>query len=324
MIPALSTSDVERLRPHANRPAAGFEPLEVFLEQEAMNSSGQSADCLTVLIRGSECSFRCLMCDLWKSTHAGKTPLGSIPAQLRIAFQRQRGVSGTDPNWIKLYNASNFFAPVNVPTEDLNEIASLVCDFDRVIVENHPRLTTSHIKQFASRLNGRLEVAMGLETIHEGVLESLNKGMDLSHFSDSCRQLRAWNVDIRVFVLLRPPGLDENEGIEWCRKSIEFAFNLGARHVSIIPVRAGNGAIEYLQRHGVFEPPLVRSAEALLNEYLADQRGVVTVDTWCWQHLRGQCERCADARRLRIEKMNLQRERIALPCLQCDCMTELV
>ncbi|MEM8734019.1 MAG: radical SAM protein [Planctomycetota bacterium] len=318
----LTTEEIVQLRPNVVRPKPGPQPLSVFCEKEAAGNGVYAADCMTVLLRGSECAFRCLMCDLWKSTHLGRTPEGAIPAQIRSALaNQQRPVDATEASWIKLYNASNFFAPVNVPSADLVEIADLVSSFDRVIVENHPRLVSERVKQFSDRLDGQLEVAMGLETVHPEVLETLNKGMDLRDYKNACDRLADWGIDRRVFVLLRPPGMSESEGLSWCRQSVEFAFEkCGARHVSVIPVRAGNGAIEHLQQIGAFEPPSVRSAETILEEYLHDPRGIVTLDTWEWSHLRDQCARCENSRRERIDAMNLVRSQIALPPMSCDCV----
>lgn len=309
-LPALSTADILALRPAAIRPEPGNTPLDVISEVEAVDKTGRLADVLTVLLRGSECSFRCLMCDLWKSTHLTATLPGAIPAQIRHALERPVESEGRDghaparPRWIKLYNASNFFAPANVPTADLPAIAELVQGFTRVVVENHPRLRNDALLRFRDALTGRLEVAMGLETVHEPTLAALNKHMTVDDFCHACDWLHERDVDIRCFVLLRPPGMSEAEGIEWCVRSVEWAHRLGVRHISLIPLRSGNGAVEHLQAQGCAEAPRAASLEQVMRQVVGLSGSVITADLWDWPQLRGLTQRCREPRRLALERLN--------------------
>ena len=316
----LTSDEIVGLRPEVVRPRPGNEPLAVLHEKELATTCGELADVTTVLVRGSECSFRCAMCDLWKHTHVEHTATGSVPAQVRFALEGESHLGGEGQRWIKLYNASNFFAPKNVPTADLPEIASLLDAFDRVIVENHPTLLTPKMPEFASWISGRLEVAMGLETVHEQTLGKLNKRMTVDDFARACEWLLRSGIDIRAFLLLRPPGMSELEGVEWCVRSIEFARRCGVRHVSVIPTRAGNGTTEYLKQRGLFSPPKVKSLEDIQLRYAGDEHLLVTVDTWDWSSMSGQCQACSEFRRRRAESLNLrklidQNE----PAPACDC-----
>ncbi len=323
--PALTTEQIVALRPHIIRPEASPLPVAVLDELEATesatDSSAATATVITVLLRGSECSFRCTMCDLWKTTHHGPTPRGNLPAQIRYALTSRTAITAhSHQRWIKLYNASNFFAPYNVPTEDLPAIAELVAQFERVVVENHPKLTSQRIAQFARRLQGRLEVAMGLETVEPDILRGLNKQVTVDEVRTATLQLIEMGVDVRLFVLLRPPGLSEAAGVEWCLASIEAARQWGARHVTIIPTRSGNGAMEHLQTAGHFEPPLASSLERVLHQSVARSPMVVTADTWDWSQLRGLCNACSPSRRTALEQTNLT-QRASPPATfhSCDC-----
>lgn len=315
-LPRIDTQTILAMRPQVDRPAPGESPLSYFLEREPSHGSGEDVQCLTVLLRGSECQFKCLMCDLWKGTHPGSTPPGVIPAQLQEATSN----SPQRADWIKLYNASNFFSTVNIPQQDLPSVAKLVEGYDRVIVENHPRVLNDGIESFRARLNGQLEIAMGLETIHPDILPALNKQMTCDDFQRACEWLLDRSVDLRAFVLLRPPGLSEAEGVEWCLRSIEFAESCGVRHVSVIPVRSGNGTLEMLESQGHFHPPVARSLEFVMAHSLNEYQPVVTVDLWNWELLRGTCNACSDARRQRLEKMNLGQHDVPYQAL-CDCST---
>ena len=314
----LSTDQILALRPVIDRPQPSLDPVDVLHEIEPADCFGNLANVTTVLLRGSECSFRCTMCDLWKSTHLGPTPIGNIPAQIQTAIAIQApNAHQTATRWIKLYNASNFFASYNVPTEDLPAIASLVSDYDRVIVENHPKITSTRIHGFAGRLKGRLEVAMGLETVEPTALQNLNKQITVDDVRQATERLVNDGIDVRLFVLLRPPGLNESAGIEWCLASIEAARSWGARHVSVIPVRGGNGAMEQLQQSGAFEPPLASSLERVICESVGKSSTVVSADLWDWQRLRGLCADCSQARFERLRQMNLNQK--VTTSIACEC-----
>lgn len=318
----LSSQRIVRLRPALTRPAPGSSPLAVQDEWEAISARGEPVRVRTIFLRGSECRFQCLMCDLWRHTHQGATPPGAIVQQVRQGLAQETHSAGTGsaaarPQAVKLYNASSFFDPQNVPSADLPQIAALVSGMERVIVENHPRiLPWPAIEGFQQQLEGRLEMALGLETVDPVVLRRLNKRITIEDFASAALGLRQRDIDVRAFVLLRPPWTEEKPAIEWCRRSVEFAIEHGARHVTIIPVRGGNGALEWLAARGEFEPPSAESLEDLVRDFLSDDRCVITADLWDWNQLRGTCTQCCEPRRRRLERMNVTR--VDEPAVGCE------
>ncbi len=326
-----TTRQIIAARPKLDRPSPGEQPLEVLLEQEPADRVGLVADVLTILLRGSECSFHCLMCDLWKFTHLEPTLAGSIPAQIRRGLENHlhglciEGNADSDsgrPAWIKLYNASNFFAPRNVPTEDLSGVAKLVAPFHRVIVENHPRLVGQKVHEFACQLQGRLEVAMGLEIADDNYLSWLNKQATVDDFRRAIDWLEQHSVDARLFVLLKLPGMSDQQAIDSCLHSVEEGCSWGARHISIIPMRSSEGIMRQLFNLGEFQSPLASSLELVLSQCVGRTSTIVTADLWDWHRLSGHCPACQQLRRQRLEQINLQQTDLPLPSrLNCSCVT---
>src|SRR4051812_9548802 len=243
---ASPTPWIRSLRP-ARRPVDPFTPIAQFWETER-TAEGPDIATLTLLLAGAECPFTCVFCDLWRDTLDGPTPPGALPTQLRAAFAAAGPLPR--PCAVKLYNASNFFEPRAVPPEDEAEILALLAPFSRVTVECHPRLVGSRCVDFAARLAGRLEVAMGLETVHEKALARLNKGMTVADFDRAAEILTDAGIGLRAFVLVGAPFLPAAEHVEWAVRSAGHAFDRGAERVSLIPVRAGNGAMEALREAG--------------------------------------------------------------------------
>ena len=108
----------------------------------------------------------------------------------------------------------------------------------------------------------------------------MNKRIDLDGFRRAADFLREQAVDLRVFILVKPPFLEEAEALDWACRSLDFAFDCGAAVVSLIPTRFGNGSLEALAAAGQFSPPRFETLEAAFRYGLTLGRGRVFVDVW--------------------------------------------
>ena len=309
----VSFSDAEILRARGPRnPADPWQPYHFLVEPE-YSADDTVDDVATIFLTGCECPFTCLMCDLWKNTTREAVPAGAIPAQIEFALRQL-----PPARHIKLYNSSNFFDRRAVPTQDLPQIAQQVGRFRTVIVENHPKLCGPACAEFQQQCGTQLEVALGLETSHAPTLAALNKQMTVADFSRACRILLQDRIRIRAFVLLRPPGVSEEQGVRQAIDSVKFAFDCGVSCCSVIPVRSGNGILELLQRQGQYTPPTLRSLVTVCEETLGWGRGRVQADLWDLERL-ATCPECRDAVTHRLRAMNLtQRVPPAVTCSRCD------
>src|SRR5438105_584543 len=210
-------------------------PYAFLLEQERAQS-GEIVDVATIFLTNRECPWRCLMCDLWRNTLTQIVPAGAIPSQIEHALARLPAA-----RQIKLYNSGSFFDRAAIPIKDYPAIARRVRNFERVIDECHPALIGQACLNFRdllgkkslpmpprlrsaranppgpSHTGAKLEIAMGLETAHPEVLASLNKGMTLDQFASAARFLQENDIALRVFILVKPPFLDEPEALHWAK-----------------------------------------------------------------------------------------------------------
>ena len=271
---------------------------------------------LTVFLAGAECPFTCSFCDLWRWTIDGPTPGGALPVQLAQVLGSLEG-RAPPPNRLKLYNASNFFDRRAVPADDVPAIAALAAPFAGVTVESHASTIGRLTLEFAQLLSGRLEVAVGLETIHPVAARQMNKRLDLKRFDRAARFLSDHDIDLRVFVLLGAPHIPADESVEWTVRTVEYAVQLGAAVVSIIPLRAGNGELEQLASFGQFARPTLGQLEAALERCLAFAPAAVSADLWDAEHL-ASCSACRAARIERLRRINLTgRTEAAISCPTC-------
>ena len=278
--------------------------------EEEQDRSGCVVSSAVILLTNKECPWRCLMCDLWKNTLTETVPSGAIPRQIGYALAQ----FNSKPEQIKLYNSGSFFDPAAIPLADYPAIASKVSFAQHIVVEAHPRLVGEKALKLRDLLSGSLEVAMGLETVHPEILPRLNKKFELAHFAQAADFLRKEGIAVRAFVLVKPPFMNEAEGLEWAVKSVEFAFSCGATVVSLIPTRPGNGAMDRLIEAGEFTPPRLATLERALELAVNLHRGRVFADTWNLEPF-SACSACLEKRWQRLHAINLTQQ--ILPTVDC-------
>ena len=278
------------------------------LVEEERTADGSVARVATVFLTGRECPWKCVMCDLWQYTIEEDTPRGAIPAQISAAREELTGDAVTQ---MKLYNAGSFFDPRAVPEADYDDAAAALAGLSRVIVESHPALVGPRVDRWLDSLHRhgtlRLEVAMGLETVHPEALEALNKRMTVDDFTRAAARLRQAGADVRAFLLIRPPFVPDADQDDWLLRSIDAAFSSGAHAVSLIPSRSGNGAMESLASLGGFQPPTLedieRSVELAIDAH--GDRGRIFLDLWDLERF-STCRACLEPRRARLRSTNLE------------------
>jgi archaeosine synthase beta-subunit len=320
----------------------------VVIEDER-TAEGHVARVATVFLTGRECPWRCTMCDLWKHTTEADTPRGAIPAQIGAARDELRDCVPAITT-MKLYNAGSFFDPRAVPVSDYGEIATRLIGLDHVIVESHPALIGQRVDLLLDALNqqhlwrrpstssgrpefaeGRgfsparsadterpaLEVAMGLETANPTALDLLNKRFTIDQFRSAAAALRARSIAVRVFLLISPPFVADEDQDAWLIQSIDVAFASGASVVSLVPTRSGNGAMERLAAADFFREPSLGDVERSLAIGLAAAggRGRVFVDLWGLQRF-AFCPACFERRKTRLHTMNLA-QTVSAPAAAC-------
>ena len=299
-------------RPERN-PLSSDKP-HAFLVEEECSASGEVVPVATIFLTNRECPWRCLMCDLWKNTLNESVAGGAIPKQIDYALEQL-----PPARQIKLYNSGSFFDSNAIPVEDYPAIAARVAGFERTIVECHPALVAQRCLQFRDLLSNKLEVAMGLETVHPEILDRLNKRMTLEQYASAAAFLQANEIDLRVFILLQPPFMKPEESLYWAQRSLDFAFDCGATVATVIPTRGGNGAMEALARSGEFSPPRLEDLELAAQYGLGLERGRVFVDLWDISNPSAGCRSCYPARIARLHKMNLQQQVLApIACSLCE------
>jgi radical SAM enzyme (TIGR01210 family) len=287
-------------------------PYAWMVEKER-TSEGEIEGTGIIFLTNKECPFRCLMCDLWKNTTNESVPVGAIPEQIKWALSKMPKVKH-----LKLYNSGNFFDPNAIPVKDYEVIATLLSNFETVIVESHPKFINEKCLHFKELLKPKLEIAIGLEIANPKILQELNKQMTLEEFKKSIKFLTTNGIQTRAFILLKSPFLSEVEGVYWAKKSLDFAYNAGVECCTLIPVRLGNGIMDLLVEKGDFSLPNIHSLEAVLEYGIGLNKGRTFADVWDLS-LFSKCDKCLVERIDRLTEMNLNQQ--ITNRVLCNCKT---
>ncbi len=282
-----------------------------WLTEKEYTESGNIVDTGVIFLTNRECPYRCLMCDLWKNTTNESIAEGAIAGQIEWALNQMPEVK-----YVKLYNSGSFFDTRAINEKEYERIASLLRGCETVIVESHPAFINERTLKFRDLLNSNLQVALGLETVHPGVLPKLNKKMTLNDFTSAVTFLKTNDILSRAFILLKPPFITETEAVIWAERSIDFAFEAGVECCTVIPVRAGNGAMDLLAKQNLFSPPEIKSLEKVLEQGILLNKGRVFADTWDLNIFPG-CNECKQRRISRLSEMNLRQE--VTESVSCKC-----
>jgi hypothetical protein len=128
--------------------------------------------------------------------------------------------------------------------------------------------------------------------------------MTLEQFSAAASTLVGNGIDLRAFILVKPPSLSEEEALYWGERSLDFALSRGASATSLIPTRG-------------FSPPTIQTLEACQEYGLNLQQGRVFADLWDLEKF-STCRECCTARYNRLREMNLcQRIPVPVDCRVC-------
>lgn len=90
-------------------PVDPYKPYAWMVEKER-TASGNIEETAIIFLTNRECSYHCLMCDLWKNTTDVSVPAGAIPVQIEKALNEL-----PDVKHLKLYNSGSFFDRRAIP-----------------------------------------------------------------------------------------------------------------------------------------------------------------------------------------------------------------
>ncbi len=292
------------------------DPIGIWREKDRLNGRIVNAFVLILRTRGCRWAYHsgCSMCGYFNDTNPriGEEELRN---QIKIAREKYGG-----EELVKVFTSGSFLDDWEVPSEIQSMLYEEFADAERIVVESRPEyVTTEKVKELIRY--GNIMVALGLESANDTTLKyRINKGFEVKDYIRAAQLLRDAGVEVKTYILLKPPFMSERMAIEEATKSIEFAAEY-SNIVSLNPMNIQNHTlVEYLWRRGEYRAPWLWSVVEVLQRTAHLDVDVVSYPT-AGGTKRGahNCGKC-DARVLEaIRNYSLTQNIEHLNMLDCEC-----
>jgi radical SAM enzyme (TIGR01210 family) len=317
-----------------------FEPksyISVWLEDDVSELSGPVKSALVVILRTHGCSWSradelaggCSMCGYTNDCPPPTIKLS--PKDLVNQFQDALAkFNKQNFQIIKLFTSGSFLDDSEVPQEARLQIIELINDLDVeiLIIESRPEFTTSkRLNELVTKFNGQIQLALGLESANDRVLKySINKGFTFNDYVNAVELARSHEIQIKTYLLQKPPFLTERDSIEDVLHSIQVLNDRGLTNcISINPVNIQKFTlVEYLFNRRDYRPPWLWSTVSILQQgwdLLADS-GIRLLSQPTAGGTRRGAHNCGDCDANILQAMNkfsLNNDPAVFNGITCDC-----
>ncbi len=287
----------------------------IWKEKELLD--GKVANAMVIVLRTRGCGWShvagCSMCGYFKETYdAGYE---EIKKQIDEAYRKYG-----NEEIVKFFTSGSFLDVKEVPRELQIYAIEKFSKAKKIIIESRPEF----IKNL-EWLEGNIEVAMGLESANDRVLEhSINKGFRFRPWLKNAKLVKKLGKKLRVYILIKPPFLKEMESIKDAINSAKKVANI-ADVISFNPVAIhGKTIVESLWNRHLYRPPWLWSVIKVIRETKKFYGGMIKCDVVAGGMARGahNCGKC-DKKILRaINEFNLKQDEKIFDEIECDCREE--
>lgn len=162
---------------------------------------------------------------------------------------------------LALYNDGSFFAHREVALDVQLDIARRVAatGVRRLVVESLPQfITAATLGPFVAALGDvELEVGVGLQSADRLVRETLvNTRVTLPSFEAAVALMQEHNVIPKVYLMIGPPFLGEDEAVADVIGSTAYVSSLGIDGVTLCPTRLAPHTVAWwLHERGLYQAP---------------------------------------------------------------------
>ncbi len=228
--------------------------------REKENLDGKQVDAGVIILRTSGCSHfhkgGCSMCG-YNIESDRSISADDIVKQFDGALSGLEGVA-----MLKVYTSGSFLDGREVPTGAAERVLGECADRGmRLLVESRPEYITADGLDALLAAHEDIELAIGLESANDKVLRhSINKGFTVADYDRAATFMKERGMDLRTYVLLKPPFLTEREAVEDAVATAEHAAPFShAISVNAVNIQKGT-LVERLWKDWSYRPPWLWSA----------------------------------------------------------------
>ncbi|HEX3045784.1 MAG TPA: hypothetical protein VHY08_13585 [Bacillota bacterium] len=314
-----------------------FENLNepAFLRVSPVNIKGTPANRLMIIVKSNGCEYAhrkeggCTMCGFANHLN-GRVTEAQLLNQIDFALKT---VDLTEVMEINFFTIGSIFndheLSLSFREQALQKMAALP-QIKRITIEGRAEYVTVEKLRQCKKIVGDkiLEYGIGFETVNDYLRNSVvKKNLSKEAFINLLRMAKEANVEMYVYLLIKPFGLTEKEAIEDAVQSAEYVFKM-AREIGVYARVAfepifivQNTELEKAFERGEYQlanlwtvvEVLRRTAHlgeifvGLSDEKLSSNRSVFS------------CQKCNEKLKDAIEAFNKTQERSIIDQLDCEC-----
>jgi archaeosine synthase beta-subunit len=298
-------------------------PVKFWSEKDILN--GKIVDAYVIIFRTKGCSWAlksgCSMCGYFNDSMWQDVSSQDLLAQLNIAMKKY-----TNQKFIKIFTSGSFFDSSEIKSNVRKKILNILFEkADKISVESRPEYVNDETLNDVKSIVGskKLEIGIGLETSNDYIRKKcLNKGFNFSEYKKAANVMKKHKVELKTYVLIKPPFLTEKESIKDAIKTAEDIKNI-TDSISFNPTNVQrNTFVNYLWNRRKFRPPWLFSIVEILKEskkFLEDKK--IKCDTVGGGNIRGahNCKLCDKKFLDAIEEFSLTQNPNVFKDLDCEC-----
>ncbi len=224
----------------------------------------------TVILRTKGCSWAlgnsggCTMCGYIQDANIKAVPSQFIIKQFDYALeQKVNELNNQKHNYIlKIFNSGSFFDETELDSGARKHIYQRISEIKNIkefVIESRVEyLSSDHLTELKHNLKNKyIEIGIGLETVNDYIRNNyINKGLMYKNFLETVNLCKSYDIGVKVYLLLKPPFLNEQSAIDDCIDSIKSLIDLKVNTISINPLNIQRGSLaEYLWYQNRYRPP---------------------------------------------------------------------
>jgi len=243
-------------------------PISYWIKEDRLkNEIGKE---FTIILRTKGCGWAlskqggCSMCGYYLDAITKDISTSQLINQFDYAYNNKINEIKQDSyNYVlKIFNSGSFLDENEIPKEVRNHICETVSKvekFKEVVVESRLEyINSENLEELKENFKKKhLEIAFGLESVDDYVRNNyINKGALFKDFKSAFKECREKDIDVKVYLLFKPPFLNEQAAIDDCLNSIKTLIDLGVNSISINPTNIQKGTLlELLWFQNRYRPP---------------------------------------------------------------------
>ncbi len=245
-----------------------------------------------IILRTKGCSWAlgdsggCSMCGYIGDSNINYVESNNIINQFDYAMDKKRDeIAAAEEDFVlKIFNSGSFFDDEEITEEVRTHIYEEIEMNNRikeVVVESRVEyLEEDKLKAMRNTLKDKyIEIAIGLETVDDYFRNNyINKGLLFDDFLKAVELCKKLNLGIRVYLLFKPPFLNEQAAIDDCINSVNKLIDLKVDTISINPINIQKGSyLEYLWYQNRYRPPWFYSLIKALKKIFINKKDEIPV-----------------------------------------------